>query len=652
MVLALMAVLSVMIWGIMRVYSRNYLTNERKISRSQLVRAVAQMLNDDLSDAVQDPIQPFEAGEGAEFVRRFGLRGNSTSIQIDVVQPNPFVIAADTKNTSTGTGITFLNRMPASEETASSLPQVPELKTIFYEFVPMNAREESGKRGQSESGGNSGSEMAGQGITGSLQTPDVGTTPGGGQLALPGMDNRPLVQKYGLSRRELDFETPEGPVEEIPDSTFDAFDNELGGSALVGSLTSTPSLSGSKLLSSDLSNNSMASPDAEDDETNRKERIPMSAAEIAMDTGDGTMWAPEVIDCRFRYYDGKNWLDSWNSIEQSGLPLAIETTMKLMPLDEVDLIRNSPLLLRLKEPGQKEEKAVNEGGLVGSLLDSPGRLAETGNGNVGNGIPADNGLSDGINNMPPLTLDEIIAALSLHSPVVEQVVTWLPTTPLSRHQVLERRKPMTVQRGVVGRNGGNNGNQTARQGRGSADRRARDRVARDRTAQERQGTGRNANGRSAMERATLDRAGAERASLDRVATDRDGNAARTGSGRNARTRVGNDRSVQRRAGNDVPVTADIMAENTSEFATDNVGLGGASELRPESEAVPLATMNDPFFIIDQQTGRDSGVSPVMAPQTGLVQRETGTEMPVQTSRPADTEIQTTKKTSQTWIRGK
>jgi hypothetical protein len=37
--------------------------------------------------------------------------------------------------------------------------------------------------------------------------------------------------------------------------------------------------------------------------------------------------APEVTSLTFRYYDGTQWLESWDSYQQGGLPVAIEVTL-------------------------------------------------------------------------------------------------------------------------------------------------------------------------------------------------------------------------------------------------------------------------------------------------------------------------------------
>jgi hypothetical protein len=46
-------------------------------------------------------------------------------------------------------------------------------------------------------------------------------------------------------------------------------------------------------------------------------------------SGTEELLAPEVTDIQFRYFDGSEWLDQWDSTEQNGLPVAVEVTVWL-----------------------------------------------------------------------------------------------------------------------------------------------------------------------------------------------------------------------------------------------------------------------------------------------------------------------------------
>jgi prepilin-type N-terminal cleavage/methylation domain-containing protein len=46
---------------------------------------------------------------------------------------------------------------------------------------------------------------------------------------------------------------------------------------------------------------------------------------------DATPLAPEVSAIAFRYYDGSDWVDSWDSGEQGAFPAAVEVTLSIRP---------------------------------------------------------------------------------------------------------------------------------------------------------------------------------------------------------------------------------------------------------------------------------------------------------------------------------
>lgn len=376
--LALIAVLLAGVSAITSLYSRNYTTTERRVSRAQLARSISQMLSEDLGAAVQDPIQAVADDPNRQFIRRFGLRGDSRSLQIDVVQPNLFATTATPEE----------NRRVA--EGGSKSPesrQVPELKTIFYEFVPINALEPlDGEENDATAELDAAfeTEIGGSSLTGSLSSPaaatgldgtfgaedeygasldgTTGTIADGIFTSADGTTTfRPLTRKFGLSRRELDFETP------IPGAEVAAVDDPFGEyeaaaeegravSALTGSLSAPPDASQTTLAGNGFIDGTgalegtTADATATDETENPFDRLPLTAAQVAMDADDGTTWAPEALDCRFRYFDGENWLDSWDSIEKGGLPVAIKVDLKLAPLDDVDIYRSSPLLFDLPIP--------------------------------------------------------------------------------------------------------------------------------------------------------------------------------------------------------------------------------------------------------------------------------------------------------------
>ena len=391
-VLVLMATLLVGLSSMVRLFSRHYSANERRVGRAQLARSISQMLSDDLGAAIQDPIVAVENDPSRQYVRHFGLRGDSRSLQIDVVQPSAFSSVADAEEN---------RRVMAGGDKKPNTRQVPELKTIFYEFVPINETQKfPGEGDDSETTAptatDDGADL-GSTLGGSLSSVDGTSFPG---LETSDLENanlfwdgiRPLAQKFGLSRRELDYETPEDD-----ESDSDAADATVGAgfetdgysdaaSQLSGSLLAPPDASLSTLASGGgSSSNDAFSALAGAQEEPFQFKPPMTAAQIAMDSDDGTTWAPEVLDCRFRYFDGTNWRDSWDSLEMNGLPVAIKVELKLAPLDDVDYYRTSSLFYslpfapsvdQLDKIARQARSETTDGGadvsrLSGTLSDAP-----------------------------------------------------------------------------------------------------------------------------------------------------------------------------------------------------------------------------------------------------------------------------------------
>lgn len=195
-VLALFVALLGILWNVIALFTRSQTQGQRLAERSQMVRSLAQLFEDDLRAAIQDPIHPHVFEPGDDDIRRFGLSGSPQSLRIDVIEINPFA----SSELGQQQAAIFGEGLPIQAKAT-------ELKTVFYEFRP----------------------------------------------------------ESGLSRREIDFETPD----------IDA-----------------PGPEGSR------------------------------------------MTAPEIVDCRFRYFNGSAWSDSWESLDRNGLPVAIEATLCSLPLGE------------------------------------------------------------------------------------------------------------------------------------------------------------------------------------------------------------------------------------------------------------------------------------------------------------------------------
>lgn len=596
--LALMATIFSMVWGLMTLYSRHYLMGEKRMARAQLVRSISQMLDNDLSSAVQDPIHPTrpETSEAVS-IRRFGLRGDSVSLAIDVVEPNLF---AETATPAENLAFAVGGGKPRS-------PQVPELKTIFYEFVPINARDTSNDPPADSPGG------GGSALIGTLQTP----TPEGDTLAQTGVaDVRPFVRKFGLSRRELDFETPDENNAAVSDKAGGG-----AGSEVIGSLSEPPR--SSFAISQDENGRLL---DGLAEATDTFLRPSLTAPQIALEIEDGSMWAPEVVNCRFRYFDGQDWFDTWNSLERSGLPVAIEVTMELMTLDDVEELRKSVYRPRLTlEP--VAEAPREESALIGTLATEQ---------------TSANSLFAGSDT---ISLDNAVALLGLTPVMTRRVVSYLPTTPLAQHKIDERRRPIPTTAGNVSRTP--TGGSGARKNQAEADR-----FVPNQTVDERRATDRQATERLAGERTEQRRASSNRQPLESRVIERTSAPPKAPPRSEERRTVDTPKETKRQAPQRVERSRTVREEPAAiddPYAGSSAGPAfdplfiGVEE--PQKGPEPFARSDAAFDTIDSLMG---GFEPVISGGVaGRVPASQGTALPTATSRSAAEKP----RTSQTWIRG-
>lgn len=251
----LVAVLMGAVYQTLYIYRMMFERGETQTEEIQLIRTLSQQLSDDLVGAIQDPVFVDPMSRGPSGARRFGLFGTATELRIDVLQIPAFQIAPT----------------PTAQEMADTTEprklQAPELQTVYYSFYD----------------------------TASLDS------------TLP--DSR-----VGLTRRELDFETPE------PLDTADP--TELAGVSLS---EETPT-----------------------------EELPAVAAASTFDrllevgADSSVMWAPEVVSLRFRYFDGSRWRKSWDSLARKGLPVAVEMRLAVVSLADADAFRGTSSVIDME----------------------------------------------------------------------------------------------------------------------------------------------------------------------------------------------------------------------------------------------------------------------------------------------------------------
>jgi hypothetical protein len=138
--------------------------------------------------------------------------------------------------------------------------------------------------------------------------------------------------RVGLTRRELDFETPdeldEAALSGFADVSLDEEVPVVGESGVVAKSTFEQLM------------------------------------EVGMD--NSVIWVPEVVALQFRYFDGSSWRSSWDSLARGGLPVAVEMTMAVAALDDADKIRNaaSAMVAGMGTDGTLGQGALSDGGLL------------------------------------------------------------------------------------------------------------------------------------------------------------------------------------------------------------------------------------------------------------------------------------------------
>jgi len=231
------------------IYRKLFERGETQTEEIQLIRTLSQQLSDDLVGAIQDPVFVDPKSRGPSGARRFGLFGTATELRIDVLQIPAFQVAP----TPTA--------QEMEDKTQPRKLQAPELRTVYYSFY--------------------------ESISVDSTLPDA---------------------RVGLTRRELDFETPE--VLDEADSTGFAEIVPLGEEVPV---EETATVTGTSTFDQLL--------------------------EVGMD--NSVMWAPEVVALQLRYFDGSRWQSSWDSLARKGLPVAVEMTMAVASLEDADTIRRA-----------------------------------------------------------------------------------------------------------------------------------------------------------------------------------------------------------------------------------------------------------------------------------------------------------------------
>ncbi|MBN2477371.1 MAG: prepilin-type N-terminal cleavage/methylation domain-containing protein [Pirellulales bacterium] len=252
--MVLSVTLLVVLWGLAGTYADLFETGQARSEQSQLARSLLGQLADDLRSAIEDsptrhPAADASAAAAVSPVRRFGLLGTQRSLRFDVLQVIPL---EQTPDLNTDVSETFWGSMTS---------QVPELRTVYYSFRNPDEQREFAQADAPEGD----------------------------------WDGRP-----GLTRRELDFETPYDEEEASPGGRSSPPTDVSS----IGDLATTAAGDASEEL----------------------------LDELAQD--ESITWAPEVVGLQFRYFDGSSWSGQWDSLQRKSLPTAIEVTMQVRSYDE------------------------------------------------------------------------------------------------------------------------------------------------------------------------------------------------------------------------------------------------------------------------------------------------------------------------------
>ncbi len=194
----------------------------------------------------------------------------------------------------------------------------PELRTIFYDFRPHGAPK-----------------------IGALQT---GSSP-----------NTDPATRPGLTRRELDYETPyEVTVETNMSSGI--------GPSGIGPSGIDPSGIDNNLLSE-----------------NETVSDTVGGGSLDLNVEDNAVtWAPEVVGLGFRYFGGNNWTTQWDSLQRKSLPVAVEVTMHVRPFEPE---RSEGPLTVVPEPVAllpgDDENILEQPALANSVKNGPAEITDT-----------------------------------------------------------------------------------------------------------------------------------------------------------------------------------------------------------------------------------------------------------------------------------
>ncbi len=320
----LSAVLLAGLWSLFNTYMRLFETGQSKTEQSQLVRALAQQLAEDLHGiAAAPPPAPAQTGSHAGPV--------TGSQSLFASPPAESGTALMTSASPSADPLTVMNRLTRNSNGAE-LPKFGLVGTshvLKMEIIqPLTPDESTAEHEDSEE------------LENGMRTPTV-------------PELRTILYSYEEPReeRETDRKAPPGLVRV-----------ELDWRAFA---------EGSQQSRRTRGETAAAGAESRLQET--VERIGLTSSDgLASLPAGSSMYVPEVTHCTFRYFDGRDWLDEWDSLARKSLPAAVEVTLLLSPPPERWKPRaRQPVdgtSSELVQPNQKRQE---------SETDASGTLTET-----------------------------------------------------------------------------------------------------------------------------------------------------------------------------------------------------------------------------------------------------------------------------------
>ena len=270
------------LWSLSNIYLRTFERGQDLAEQAQLLRAIQQQLNDDLLGLAAGS-QKRMAHPGRTEVEGVESAGSETGVNPALVPPPSLPGFATTEAAA----------LPvfSLRGTERSLQL-----TVLRELIPS---------AMPETGSAELEALTGEGIS-----------------RLP---NWRVVRYQFRPRPEVESEQA-GIDEDLPPTGLSR--REIAWEDLIGSETPDELLLGTADFEVSPEMGATSSVDmgatlSEGEETN--------AANEILNEKEERVELPQVVTCRFRYYDGAMWLSSWESSPERGLPTAIEVMLQIEP---------------------------------------------------------------------------------------------------------------------------------------------------------------------------------------------------------------------------------------------------------------------------------------------------------------------------------